>query len=411
MNCIKRASLTVLALSFLGIATPNYAHAEGFALQDWSARAASLAGGVVARGGDASSVAYNPAAITELEGTQIMGGSEIITLSNTITGPYASKSKDRFYFAPHGYITHKASDTISLGLGIYSRYGLGNEHDMNWFGAGEIYNIQLLTSSITPIIAYRVNDKLSLGFGLEFMAGIVDLDKRVGIPNVGFIGTSKLSGDATDFGYNLSAHYRFNDQWKAGFTYRSHVTLNFSGDMDFYAKIPGAPQPTMTSVPGSAKLYTPDSYTLALAYYPTQNLSLEGQVQYNTWSNYNNLTISLPAPFGNQTEIKNWEDTWFFSLSTEYQYNDWLTLRAGISHETSPVKQAWADYVAPVNGRWKYTAGFGIQKGNWTYDMSYVYHDIKSLEYNGSHTKGVIHGSRSTDVSAHTVAFTFGYKF
>ena len=367
---------------------------------------------MVARGGDASSVAYNPAAITELDGTQIMGGSEIITLTNTINGPYDSTSKDRFYFAPHGYITHKASDNISLGLGVYSRYGLGNEHDMNWFGAGEIYNIQLLTSSVTPVLAYRVNDKLSLGIGLELMVGLVDLDKRLGLPGVGYFGTSKLSGDATDWGYNLSAHYRFNDQWKAGFTYRSHVTLNFSGDMDFYAKlpIPGS-QPITANVPGSAKLYTPDSYTFALAYFPTKNLSFEGQVQYNTWSNYSNLTVELPAPFGNQTEIKDWQDTWFFSLSTEYQYNDWLTLRAGISHETSPVKEEWADYVAPVNGRWKYTAGFGIQKGNWTYDMSYVYHDIKSLDYSQSRTAGVVRQSRSSDVYAHTVAFTFGYKF
>ena len=37
MNFIKRASLNILALSFFGIVTPNYAHAEGFALQDWSA--------------------------------------------------------------------------------------------------------------------------------------------------------------------------------------------------------------------------------------------------------------------------------------------------------------------------------------------------------------------------------------
>ena len=374
--------------------------------------AASLAGGVVARGGDASSVAYNPAAITELDGTQIMGGSEIITLTNTIEGPYSSKSKERFYVAPHGYITHKATDNISLGLGIYSRYGLGNEHDMNWFGAGEIYNIQLLTTSITPVIAYRVNENLSLGFGLELMAGIVDLDKRVGQIPGGYLGITKLSGDATDWGYNLSMHYKFNEQWKAGFTYRSHVTLNFSGDMDYFIKLPTAGmQPLLGSVPGSAKLYTPDSYTFALAYFPTENLSFEGQVQYNTWSNYSNLTVNLPAPFGNQTEIKDWQDTWFFSLSTEYQYNDWLTLRAGISHETSPVKLAWADYVAPVNGRWKYTAGFGIQKDNWTYDMSYVYHDIKSLNYYGSHTNGVVNESRSTDVYAHTVAFTFGYKF
>ena len=406
MKLFKRASLSILALATIGITTPNYAHAEGFALQDWSARAASLAGGVVARGGDASAVAYNPAAITELEGTQVMGGAEIISLTNSIKGPYTITSEDRIYAAPHGYITHKFNDNVSLGLGLYSRYGLGNKYDQNWFGAAQVYNIQLLTTSLTPVLAYKVNDNLSLGMGLEIMGGIVELDKNIKMGPVTVV--NKLSGDALDFGYNLSMHYRFNEQWKAGLTYRSHVTLDFDGTNDRLMMIGAVPQ--ISSIDGSAKLYTPASFTFALAYFPTEKLSFEGQVQYNTWSRYTELAVELKD--GTRTsEIKDWEDTWFFSLSTEYEYNDWLTLRAGISHETSPVKQAWADYVAPVNGRWKYTAGFGIHKDNWTYDMSYIYHDIKNLDYSGSHTSGVVQASHSSEVNAHTVAFTLGYKF
>lgn len=411
MKFFQKASLSFLAVASLALSTPHFAEAEGFALQDWSARGASLAGGVVARGGDAAAVAYNPAAITELEGTQVMLGGEIISLTNTIVGAGSaagqeSESKHKLYTAPHGYITHKASDTISLGLGMYSRYGLGNNHGAEFFGSAGVYNVELITFSVTPVLAWQVTDKLSLGFGVELMYGDVQLDRRgitysgTPIPNVDL----GLTGDAWAKGFNLSAHYRFNDQWKAGFVFRSHTDLNFNGDL----KVSDAPIPALNKTyGGSATLYTPDSYTLALAYYPTQNLSFEGQIQYNTWSRYSELTIKTDLL--DSTQIKNWKDTWLFSLSAEYDWNEWLTLRAGASYETSPVDEAHADFIAPVNGRWKYAAGFGVHKDSWSVDFSYVYHDINTLYYDQSDV--AILASRTKDVHAHTFGLSLGYKF
>ncbi len=400
MSFLKKAS--VLTAVFAGLAgfNPDFARAEGFALQDWSARGAALAGGVVARGGDAAAVAYNPAAITELEGTQVMIGGELISLTNTIVGGAAvggqeSESKSKLYVSPHGYITHKLNDKISLGFGLYSRYGLGNDHG-DWFGQGAMKNIELMTLSATPVVAWQVTDKLSLAAGLEIMGGLVEygLGKSTDFPS-----GADLEGDAVNYGFNLSAHYRFNEQWKAGFVYRSHVTVDFEGDLT----IPG-----MGDISGKAALHTPDSYTLALAYYPTENLSFEGQVQYNTWSRYHSLVINTALK--NISQIKEWNDTWLFSLSAEYDWNEWLTLRAGASYETSPIDAKHADFIAPVNGRWKYAAGFGVHKDRWSVDVSYVFHDITNLYYDQSIDLSPI-ASHTKDVYAHTVGLSLGYKF
>lgn len=397
-------------MAFAGIAgfNPDFAKAEGFALQDWSARGAALAGGVVARGGDAAAVAYNPAAITELEGTQVMIGGELISLTNTIVGKNAgqkSESESKLYVSPHGYITHKLNDKFSLGFGLYSRYGLGNDHG-SWFGSDHMRSIELLTLSATPVLAYQVTDQLSLAVGLEVMGGLVEYNKSV----ASGIGNTRLEGDAVNFGYNLSAHYRFNDQWKAGFVYRSHVTIDFEGDLTV-SGLSGIGMGALEGkYSGEAKLYTPDSYTFALAYYPTDALSFEGQVQYNTWSRYNALTINTSHPAMPQMlEVKEWNDTWLFSLSAEYDWNEWLTLRAGASYETSPVDEKHADYIAPVNGRWKYAAGFGVHKDRWSVDVSYVFHDITDLYYDKSDLAA--QASRTEDVYAHTVGLSFGYKF
>ena len=42
------------------------ARGEGFALNEWSARGVSLAGGMVGRADDVSAIAYNAAGITQL---------------------------------------------------------------------------------------------------------------------------------------------------------------------------------------------------------------------------------------------------------------------------------------------------------------------------------------------------------
>ena len=70
---MKASRLFVLScLVWLSAATS--ALAEGFALTEWSSRGLSLAGGLVGRADDPSAIAYNAAGITQLPGTQLMGG-------------------------------------------------------------------------------------------------------------------------------------------------------------------------------------------------------------------------------------------------------------------------------------------------------------------------------------------------
>lgn len=402
MSFLKKISVLALSVAaiagFTTLSNPELAKAEGFALQDWSSRGAALAGGLVARGGDAAAVAYNPAAITELEGTQVLAGGELITPINTVVGRYGQKthSRDKRYFAPHGYITHKVNDAISVGFGAFSRFGLGNDYGSEFFMPVGVYDVELITFTVSPVIAWQVTDKLSLGLGLEVAYGDVDLNMR--LPGAG---AHCMTGDAYSPSFSLSAHYRFNDQWRAGFVYRSHNDFDFDGELTTTYGVFG----------GDATLYTPDSFTLALAYYPIPELSIEAQAQYNTWSRFSQLIINVPTnpvvPVIPDT--KKWEDTWFLSLSAEYQALDWLTLRAGVSYETSPVKEAYADFIAPAHGRWKYGLGLGFSKDNWTLDVGYVYHDILELRY-GKSQYGVL-ADHVEDAHAHTCSFSIGYKF
>lgn len=173
---MKRIASLLLAACLL--AAPQLtgkAQAEGFALSDFGARGTALAGGMVARADDPSAVAWNPAGITQLPGTQIMVGMTAIQPSGTVDtvdrfGIGRSTDVDKHTWAnPHAYLTHQFSDNLWGGIGIFSRFGLGNSYPTNWPGRENLKYVSLKTVSLNPNLAFKINDNLSLAVGLEFM--------------------------------------------------------------------------------------------------------------------------------------------------------------------------------------------------------------------------------------------------
>ena len=104
-----------------------------------------------------------------------MGGFAAIAPMGTIdldldNGSHTSTTtKPHIWAAPHAYITHQLNDRFWLGLGLFSRFGLGNEFADNWTGCYNLTNINFQTFSLVPTVALKVNDVLSLSAGVEIM--------------------------------------------------------------------------------------------------------------------------------------------------------------------------------------------------------------------------------------------------
>ena len=151
----------VLAVCLLWACQVTTAGAEGFALTEWSSRGLSLAGGMVGRADDPSAIAYNAAGITQLPGTHVTGGFAAIAPMGTIDldladGSHTSTTtKPHIWAAPHAYITHQLNDRFWLGLGLFSRFGLGNEFADNWTGRYNLTNINI-TERIREIATIKV---------------------------------------------------------------------------------------------------------------------------------------------------------------------------------------------------------------------------------------------------------------
>ncbi len=412
-NKITKSSIFILLTLF--ILTPSYACAEGFALQDWSARGLSLAGGLVARGGDPSAAAFNPAAITELDGLQVQVGLEFVKPHNTIvienhpTNPALNGSYDAsdiFFLVPNGYATYKLNDNVSLGLAMFSRFGAGNEYDKYWPGSANMHYVNLLTSTVNPSVAWRVNDMLSLAAGVEISGATVQLDQGYNLGTAGYVNSSLTSQGITyALGFNLAAHVRFNDYCSVGLTYRSGVSYEFDGELRFDRQIPNV----FENANGTTTMDLPYEVKLGFAYAPLDNLSFEADIAYYGWSSYQNLDLYIDGG-GIIPSAKEWQDTWLFAFSAEYGVNDWLTLRGGISYETNPIPESHLEYMSPTGGRWKYSIGAGVRHNNWAFDLGYAFHHLNNVNFDNSTVSTVFDG-HTESIYANAISASISYRF
>jgi len=448
---MRGASAVLVALGLMAGAVST-ASAEGFAISTLSARGGSFGGGaasgMVARADDASAVAYNPAGLTQIEGTQIMGGLAAVALNLDITtadGHWTTNSH-QVWPIPHAYISHQLNDKFWIGGGIYTRWGLGHSYPDGWAGksmseqikypTGSPYeqlngsgsalkSITMLTSTINPTLAYKINDVWSVAAGVSYTWGYLSLNNQMYSAGA-HVGDVRIhSENGRSFGYNLALHAKFNEQWSAGLTYRSHERMKFNGNcrvrgtngVPTSAIIDKANAKGLGNSRGKATIVLPDVITLGVAYKPTDKLSFEADVAYTVWSRWRNLQVDL---FGSDkqgkklagiNQQKNWRDTWALSFSAEYWALDWLALRAGFLYETSPLNgEEYNDYFIPTNGRLQYSAGFGLKYNAWTLDFAYIYMQEKEVHLKNGGTAETL-ACKFGNGYDHTFALTLGYKF
>ena len=402
------SAVLVMALGLVGVgAVCTDVKAEGFALYDWGARGSGLANGMVGRADDPSAVAHNPAGITQLPGTQIMVGASVITpkmLIDTIEGGETTTSRveRHYHMIPHGFFTHQVNDTVWLGLGVFTRFGLGNQYPSGWPGAANLQDVYLQTLSVNPNIAFKVTDNLSLAFGIEAMIARMKMHKLTN----GFYHEMRAN-NACGVGFNVAAHYKFNEQWAAGLSYRSAINHKVSGTSSFDGY-------SMFDSSLKADFRLPDHIAAGITYKPRKDLSFEVGAVYTVWSKFRNFNVHFSNPLlgGSSYASKDWKDTWLFNVSVEYLPLDWLALRLGYSYETSPIPAGTADYMVETNGRQRYSCGVGFMLDNWTIDLAYSLLRARELDYYESslYTPGILPGKSRHGIT-HMGSVSVSYKF
>jgi hypothetical protein len=108
----------------------------GFDLFQTDTRSTAMGGASVGLAADAGTVYDNPANMVMLPGLETLAGAILVAPTATQNlGPNGSYTLDDQVFPlPHAYATWQADDRWWLGLGAFSRFGLGTRYDRDWPG-------------------------------------------------------------------------------------------------------------------------------------------------------------------------------------------------------------------------------------------------------------------------------------
>ena len=159
---------------------PSPAQAEAFRIMDQGAAASGQGTAFAAQADDPSALHYNPAGMTQLEGVQFYGGTLLVGGYYDYTSPSGSKFRGdldgAIAFPPpiNFYLTANLAKlnigflkNLTLGIGVNSPYGLIVNYPTNVPFSALDTNATLPMLDIKPTAAYRFNDYLSIGAGLD----------------------------------------------------------------------------------------------------------------------------------------------------------------------------------------------------------------------------------------------------
>ncbi len=427
------------AASAAVIFTASTIQAAGFSIYEASASGNALGGAVVGKALDASTVAYNPAAMTDLPGLQLLGGVTMISAFGDVdvTGSRATTMHQQYFWMPHAYATWQMTDRLWFGFGVFSEFGLGTEYYDNWDLAYSSVKTDLQTITFNPNLAYKITDDLSIALGMRIMW--VDFSNTAqpynglsGPASPYFAGAygSKVDVEADDiaFGWNGAVKYDLTDEWSFGFVYRSPTWVHAEGNADGYG---GAFTGGHQYSRADATITLPAAYTVGANYVPTESRWYFGAtVTYTEWSSYNALNINLDQPLrttmlGGQAPIvriwddKDWKDVFRFGVGAQYKITDNLAARAGYVYDLDPIDQAHCDTMMLPGDRHIASIGLSYTWKNFTFDASYSYLFLMSEKRTViGKLDGQVNGAitqRNTieceDMGAHLVGFSVGYKF
>jgi len=346
-------------------------YAGGFQLNEHGARAMAQGGAFAARASDGSAIFFNPAGLAfQNEGSVYFGATAIIP-TVSFYGPLQdntnakTKAPNQFFMPINIYGTYPLSDRWHVGIGVNNPYGLGSEWPNDWVGKGITTKVSLQSFFVTPTIAYRVSDDFSVGAGFNYVTGKVGLNRAVTqVPIDDPRATVNLSG--TGVGFNLGALYKISPELSAGASYRSSSKINATGTAGFYPDYSILP-----SGAASTSITLPATGFLGLAYTVTEDLTVEGDVQYIGWSSYKSLDITFED--GSQSSTpKNYKDTYILRIGGEYTMAP-LHIRAGYLFDHSPVDAAYVDPILPDANRNGLNLGLGYDLNDrWSVDAAYL---------------------------------------
>jgi len=427
---------TLLALSIASASSVSLASSFQLIEQSASGQGSAYAG-ASALGEDASTVYFNPAGMTRLSGSQIVVAGHVIVpkadftnngstdaLGTALNGPDSSAGD--IGVVPNFYYTTELPNEIYLGVGVNVPFGLATDYDEGWVGRYHALKSEISSVNINPSIAWKVAEKVSVGFGISIQYMELSLSNNIDsygacinlaassggsvtgadCVNAGLTGLGvasqdssvKLDGDSLELGWNAGILYDVDDKNRLGVAYRSSIKHNVSGDATYNLDPRLQPFADGASAASGFNILQTTTLDAAAELPETFSVSYVGEVApkwtalfdwtWTGWSSLDTITILQAGgvPGQEPTLELAYKNTNRYSVGVNYQHNEKLIYRGGLAFDETPIRSPESTSARiPGNDRTWLSFGVGYApSSSWSYDVGYSHLFISDTEINNN---------------------------
>lgn len=350
--------------------------------------------GYGARAQDPTTLLTNPAGLTQLKGTQVQMGGQLLYgdmsfSSSSGTTPALGSNEGGnpvgLFPAASFFMSHQLSDEVTIGFGVASNFGLAEDYDDNWQGRYYIQDATLIGISALPSIAYKVNDQLSIGATLNIMTGI--MENKLAINNVNpALGDGQLKLEDTDVGVGLNVGllYHLSAATRMGVTYTSEVKLDFDMDTEFSGL--GAAEAALFANMRTIDMgmTIPQTIDVSIYHWLDEKWAILGSLGWQDWSNFGYVDVDVNNAVSSTVEAK-LKDTYHAAVGAQYKLDEPTLLSFGLSYDSGFQDSNNASPTLPSNVGWKIGASFQKQSSKtfeWGVAAEYQYGEEFNVQKN-----------------------------
>lgn len=345
------------------------------------AKATAMGGAYSAYADDPYAVYYNPAGLVQIKAPVVSAGVLAVTAEGSyddltvrsngtvILGPASYSKRYDLMYVPSAGVAYPVTDRMVLGLGAYIPFGFEidkSDDPVRNPSAHDSFHSGYIRRVVTPSIAYKVSDTLSLGIGISLgNSNMIQESLIWGTANRIKIDIS----DDFNWSFNAGVMYHPVKEIDLGLTYRGRAKSDFDGDVDING--------IDTGIEAKCNFDAPTQVQTGIRYKPSQIFTIEGDLVWTQWSIAKDQVTEFSAPLmGVLSEIRvarDWSDTIAIKVGAEWHVNDMWDVRAGYFYDPCPIPDDTFDFSWYETDRRIFSLGTGVHKGNWDFDAVVQY--------------------------------------
>ncbi len=316
---------------------------------------------------DPSAIFYNPAGLVRQESPFSLSlDGFYLQPTHELTLPTGSTIRSQYNVTiPQFFLTARLNERITFGLGVFVPYAGGG---VDWKSADLGFPLKTVMGvySITPAVAYKLSDKLSVGLTLNYYSATFSLDTdRAPLGPL----HSDEKGSALTGGVGFM--YRPTERLAFGLSIRGPATVTMAGktkvtfgQFDVY-------------LPSDTTIKIPWDMQAGFAYQLSERLLLSFSAQYTLWSRLDKVekVIKDIPTVGEMKfdQVMDFRNILVLGAGAEYLLTPAFSVRAGVGLDSwaSPVETLDPSNI-DVN-KVTFLAGIGYRTGRMRIDLAYVY--------------------------------------